>query len=174
MCNLNKFKPYNFSDKCGIYALFLKQTGDLSKLLKNEWVCKISNNLSNDLLYIGKEQNKLKTRIQNKHLHGTIRNSTLRWTIAYMTGMNLYGIQNTKPNDNRKIKRLDEQKITQWLLENTEFKIIESDDYKNLEKFYIKTYVPPLNITYNPNPIILQGERTKNFIYISRDEFQNL
>jgi len=174
MCNLNKFKPYNSSDKCGVYALFLKQTGDLSKLLKNEWGCKISNNLSNYLLYIGKEQNKLKTRIQNNHLHGIIRNSTLRWTIAYMAGMKLYGIQNTKPKVNRKIKRSDEQKITQWLLENTEFKIIESGDYKNLEKFYIETYVPPLNITYNPNPIILKGERTKNFIYISRDEFQNL
>ena len=91
-----------------------------------------------------------------------------------MAGMNLYGIEDTKPKNYRKITNYDEEKITQWLLANTEFKIFETNNFKNMEKSYIKNFAPPLNINHNPHQILFKGERTKNFIYLSKNKFKNL
>lgn len=178
MINLNEFSEYKYSDKSGLYALFIKDKKYLSEIFLPEFCTKIVNlldsNSCENCIYIGKEQNKLYERIENDHKNGNIRHSTLRYTISYCAGMQRYSIIGTKIKDNRKIINTDENIITNWIKGNTYFKIIETDNYKFLEKEFINKYRPPLNINYNPKPMLKRGERASNFKFIDEKDFEKL
>ncbi len=130
-----------------------------------------------NLLYIGiAKKDTLSERIQNDHKTGKIRTSTLRFTLAYCKGMQLYLCQGTTKNDKRKRKILkeDEEKITNWLSKNTEFRIIETDNCESIEKEYLRKYNPPLNIDDCLDAIIKKGERRANAIKLLPEKFDIL
>ena len=178
MHNSDKFRPYFHSSKPGLYALFVKDVGCLSKIFTPEFYGKIINHMKKynceNCLYIGKETGKLYTRVEGKHTYGCIRNSTLRYTISYCAGLQRYGVIGIPISKKRKLRKTDEEKITKWIKENFEFRIIETDDYNSLETEFINKYCPPLNIKDNPNSMLSSGERTGGFIFLDKKDFKNL
>ena len=88
--------------------------------------------------------------------------------------MKRYGVIGTTPSKYRKISKEDEINITNWIKKNTNFKIIETDNYRDLEKEFVNKYCPPLNIDDNPIPILKRSERTNNFEFITKDEFDKI
>lgn len=178
MININLFQTYFRSSKPGLYAQFIKDKDCLYKIFKPEFCDKIIRQMEmyncENCIYIGKETGKLYSRVEGKHTNGKIRYSTLRYTISYCAGMDRYKIKGISVSRKRKLKKSDEEKITNWIKENTYFKIIETNDYNSLECQYIKKYCPPLNIKGNPNSILTTGERAQSFIELSECEFNIL
>ena len=179
MISLSDFKPYYESKSHGIYALFLKEGSSLSPFFSEKWCGKIEAQMKKyncpNLLYIGIAKDKtLKRRTKYDHKTGRIRYSTLRYTISYCAGMQLYGCKGYTISEKRKISSKDRAKLTDWLLNNTYFKIIETDDCEKREKEYLEKYNPPLNIEDCPDSIIKNGERGKKYIELPPDEFDKL
>ena len=176
--NLNEFQTYHKSNLPGLYALFIKNEDCLSKIFTPAFCKKILNHMKQNncknCIYIGKETNKLYERIEKKHINGDIRHSTLRYTISYCANMDRYKVKGISISKKRKIKKSDEKRITKWINENCDFKIIETNDYNSLEKQFINKFCLPLNITNNPKPIIARGERTQGFIDLDKDDFDNI
>ena len=179
MCNLEDFNKYKESKENGLYALFLKDGCSLSPFFKDEWCKKIYAQMDKfncpNLLYIGKAEgksDKLSDRTQN-HLFGYIRFDTVKYSISYCAGLQLYGSKGYKISKKRFIKIEDEDKIAKWLYENTYFKIMEKENCKTLEKEYLKKYCPALNIKDNPHKIIPCRERGRNYIEIPDAEFED-
>ena len=178
MIDIKDFQTYFSSSKPGLYALFIRDLDCLYKIFTPEFCEKIIQQMEKyhceNCIYIGKETGKLYSRVEGKHTNGKIRNSTLRYTISYCAGMERYKVKEISVSEKRKLKKCDEEKITNWIKQNTFFKIIETNDYNSLEHQYISKYCPPLNIDNNPNAIITTGERINGFIDLSESEFNKL
>lgn len=176
--DLKNFETYSDINKPGLYALFIKDVNSLLKLFSSDWCQKIikqlESNICKECLYIGIATKNLSERIKKDHSTGTIRNSTLRYTISYCTNLPRYSVIGSTPSKHRKMSIEDEVKITNWIKNYTEFKIFKTNDYKILEEKFIEKYCPPFNIDDNPNRIIERSERTKNFVYIDKQYFDNL
>ncbi len=97
--------------------------------------------MTNRLLYIGKASH-LSKRIENSHLKRA-RTSTLRRTIASLLNMNFIPVSRKKG-----LTQEDEEIITDWLKNNTYFKISETSTVAEAEKAeeeLIRQYQPPFN-----------------------------
>ncbi|WP_367183287.1 GIY-YIG nuclease family protein [Christiangramia sp.] len=71
-------------------------------------------------------------------------------------------LKNKANQKNYKFSTTDTEKITNWLLENTEFTIFPLTDNFIIEKDLIERYCPLLNHTYNPLKLEeLQWDREK-------------
>ena len=155
--DLNQFIDYYDSPSRGIYALYLKELNGLEFLGVQEldaligiqdriqW---IHNKFKvGFLLYIGiAKKGGLKKRIA-KHLLRTPRESTIRYSLAALAG---YKAQ--KFSSKYTVNKTDNDLITNWLKKHTYFKIYEcaNDLVESLEDKYIEKYIPPLNISKNP------------------------
>ena len=137
---LEKFKDYYKTESSGVYALYLKENGSL-EIFPNNCVEIIKSKMKNNLLYIGKASN-LSKRIENSHLKRA-RTATLRRTIAGLLNMEFIPVSGKKglTQENEKI-------ITDWLTNNTYFRILETSTVAEAEKIeeeLIKQYQPPFN-----------------------------
>ncbi len=137
---LEQFRDYYRTESPGVYALYLDDNGIID-VFGEENAKKILQKMTNRLLYIGKATH-LSDRIENKHLKRA-RVSTLRRTLASLLNMEFIPVSGKKglTQENEKI-------ITDWLLKNTSFKILETPTVAEAEKIeaeLIKQYQPPLN-----------------------------
>jgi len=137
---LSRFKNYYRTDSPGVYALYLKDTGslDIFGCINAEI---ITEKMTNNLLYIGKASHLYK-RIENSHLKRA-RTSTLRRTIAELLRMEFIPVSGKKG-----LAQQNEAVITNWLVNNTYFKIFETNTVQEaeaIEEKLIREYQPPFN-----------------------------
>ena len=106
---------------------------------------------ANPLIYIGqagggRSRETLWKRVHGKHLNGTIRNSTLRWSLtAILMTMPEFAAAHSDPCVVRRSERL-----SAWMREHLEVAIIPVDgpeSVKPVEDAMIAHYDPPLNGT---------------------------
>ncbi len=137
---LENFKDYYKTNSSGVYALFLKNNGNLS-IFEASIQNTIKTKMKYGLLYIGKASN-LSDRIEHCHLKKA-RVSALRRTIAQLLNMDFIIV-----SGKNELEENNENTITQWLIENTYFKIYETPDKisaERLESELIEKYQPPFN-----------------------------
>ena len=137
---LENFKNYYKTESSGVYALYLKDNGNLNIFSAN-CVEVIKSKMLNNILYIGKATH-LSKRIEDSHLKRA-RTSTLRRTLASLLNMELIPVSGKKglTPENEKI-------ISDWLNNNTYFRILETPTVAEAEKIeeeLIKQYQPPFN-----------------------------
>ena len=137
---LEKFRDYYRTESSGVYALYLDDYG-LVDVFGEENAKRISQKMTNRLLYIGKAIH-LSKRIEDSHLKRA-RTSTLRRTLASLLNMEFIPVSGKKglTPENEKI-------ISDWLNENTYFRILETSteaEAKKIEEELIKQYQPPFN-----------------------------
>ena len=103
------------------------------------------------LIYVGKagggkSRETFETRVLGKHLNGSIRNSTLRWSLtAILMTMPEFAAAHSDPCVVRRSDRL-----SAWMREHLEVAIIPVDgpeSVKHVEDAMIARYDPPLNGT---------------------------
>ena len=137
---LENFKNYHKTESSGVYALYLDDNGAVD-LFGEENAAIIKTKMTNRLLYIGKATH-LSKRIEDSHLKRA-RTSTLRRTLANLLNMEFIPVSGKKglTTENEKI-------ITDWLVNNTYFKILETPtitDAEKIEDELIRQYQPPFN-----------------------------
>lgn len=137
---LKNFKDYYRTESSGVYALYLDDYG-LIDLFGKENANIIASKMTNRLLYIGKASH-LSSRIEDSHLKRA-RTSTLRRALAGLLNMELIPVSGKKglTQENEKI-------ITDWLTNNTYFRILETStvqEAEKIEKDLIRQYQPPFN-----------------------------
>lgn len=147
--DINSFKKYCKTKSPGVYTLKLNNDGNLDGFNKDK-LQNYCDNLSDSILYIGMTSNKkgLTGRIEGNHLRNNAAVSTLRRTIGWFMDMKI---------DNKKHFTKEEEKIiTEWLLKNTHFEIIETatkQEADELEELLIQKIKPPFNIDKRENAI---------------------
>ena len=143
---LINFKTYYKTQSPGVYALKLNSDGCLNGFNKDK-LQDYCDNLTDNILYIG-TTGCLTGRINNNHLGNNAAVSTLRRTIGWFMNMKI---------DSKKHFTKDEEKIiTDWLLKNTHFEIIETttkQEADELEESFIQKIKPPFNIDKRENAI---------------------
>ena len=174
--DLDLFIDYYESKNYGLYALFLKKLDGLEYLKIQDKQCKIQiqDRIKDTydrykigfLLYVGKAKKEdIKTRVGNRHLNGTPRVSTIRYTLAALCGFQAY--KQLQKDKKYKYDTSDESNLvlTNWLSQHTYFKIYECHQniIDSLECDYIKTYIPPFNLYKNPSKIQPIQKMRKNF-----------
>ncbi|WP_298529653.1 GIY-YIG nuclease family protein [uncultured Christiangramia sp.] len=148
-------------EKTGIYFIRLKKNSKLPKKYQ-----KIIDKRDNNLIYIGIAKGQsLKQRLDQEVYHkkpGTF----FRSIGAVLQFTPIPGHLKNKANKkNYKFSATDTEKITNWLLANTEFTILPITDNFKIEKDLIEKYCPLLNHSYNPSKLpelILERENCRS------------
>ena len=95
------------------------------------------------LIYVGQTRRTLETRVRGKHLNGSIRNSTLRWSLtAILMETSAFAAEHSDPQVVRRSPTL-----SAWMREHLQVAIIPVDPelVKDAERAVIAYYDPPLN-----------------------------
>ncbi len=136
----------NTLDKTGLYCIRLKDNSQLPDRYQN-----ILNNRKHRIIYIGKAQGQsLRNRLSQEIYHtnpGTFFRSIGAALNYSPIPEHLKGKRNQK---NYKFSSIDTNSISNWLLKNTEFSIVEVQGDFSIEDELIKKYCPLLNDKSNP------------------------
>lgn len=121
------------ADYAGVYCLYLKDNANLDIFIPTirEQLAKKQNNI----IYIGSSKTIMR-RIYANHLQG-VGASTLRNTLLVFLAKNDFIIKNVSINKSAI--------ISNWLKENTYFKIYQTSNFCQCEKDLIQKYQPILN-----------------------------
>ncbi|MEZ5125308.1 MAG: hypothetical protein R2826_03545 [Thermoleophilia bacterium] len=139
-------------DQPGLYAWFVDADGahDLAEGLGHD--------ISAGRIYVGQagatrwpsgkpSDNTLGTRIDQMHLHGKVRMSTFRWTLASM----LFAQLDVQVQDSMAITESSELALTEWMREHLSLAIYphdHRDTLENLERQVLAWLDPPLNLRH--------------------------
>ena len=135
-----KFDDYYRTNNPGVYMLILDSNESIA-IFGEKNARLIQGRITDRILYIGKASN-LSSRIENCHLKRA-RTSTLRRTIAEFFNLDFIPV-----SGKRGLSPDNEIIVSNWLDNNTYFKICETSTVKEaelLEHDLIKQYQPPFN-----------------------------
>jgi hypothetical protein len=164
----NRFLRFNELDieklqSNGFYFLRIKEKSKLPLKYNN-----ILEKRDNRIIYIGKAENQsLKDRLDQEILH-TKPGTFFRSIGCVLVYFPIKGHLKNKCNKyNYKFSKEDTKKITEWLLENIEICILNTDEF-HLEKDLINKYRPLLNQSHNPFKLKELEKDRKKCIEIAR------
>lgn len=124
--------------RCGVYAWWADETA--RSLIEETLVTE-----AGPLVYVGKASNSLATRVLGTHLNGSIRNSTLRWSLtAILMATTAFAARHSDPCVVR-----GSPTLSAWMREHLEVAIIAVDppeSVEDVERAMIARYDPPLNL----------------------------
>ena len=127
--------------KCGVYGWWADETA--RRLIEETLHTDVAS-----LIYVGKagggkSSQTFETRVRGKHLNGSIRNSTLRWSLtAILMETSAFAAEHSDPQVVRRSPTL-----SAWMREHLQVAIIPVDPelVKDAERAVIAYYDPPLN-----------------------------
>ena len=154
MCNYIKFDPKHqdfgrISSLDGVYIIALREGCNIPQS-----AIKPSYRLHDGLkvLYVGKTNQGLNSRIGKTHFNGTAGRSTLRKSLGCLFGYKLIPRSKNNPNDGKTtFETCDEERLSKWMRDNLiVFYATAINDIKSVENELIHSYSPPLNLQQVP------------------------
>ena len=104
------------------------------------------------MLYVGKTNQGLNSRIGKTHFNGTAGRSTLRKRLGCLFGYKLIPRSKNNPNDGKTtFETCDEERLSKWMRDNLiVFYATVINDIESVEDELIRSYSPPLNLQQVP------------------------
>lgn len=152
----NRFDPTTDSeitipDKSGNYILCLKPNSNLPKV-------SISPTLTSfdglKVIYTGIAGGSLRSRDYRQHFKGNnAGRSTLRKSLGVLFGYKQIPRDSAPSNGKTKFGLTDEQKLTEWMINNLVMYFLPTTNFDSIEIKLINHFNPPLNLKDNHNSI---------------------
>lgn len=150
----NRFDPTidnetTIPDKSGNYILCLKPNSNLPKV-------SISPTLTSfdglKVIYTGIAGGSLRSRDYRQHFKGNnAGRSTLRKSLGVLFGYKQIPRDSDPSNGKTKFGQTDEQKLTEWMINNLVMYFLPTTDFDSIEIKLINHFNPPLNLKDNHN-----------------------
>ena len=124
------------ASRCGVYGWWADETARrlIEKTLDTD---------ASSLIYVGQTRRTLATRVLDDHLNGSIRNSTLRWSLsAILMTTPAFAAEHSDPQVVRRSPTL-----SAWMREHLQVAIIPVDRPELVKGRVIDHYDPPLNLS---------------------------
>ena len=142
-----KDNPNIIPNSIGNYLIVLKA----NSVLPNIGIeCIYSEFDKKKVIYTGVSNKSLRSRDFKQHFNGNAGNSTFRKSLGSMFGYKKIPRDKVE-NGKTKFNELDENKISNWMLENLEMYFYSNINTNTLEDEIISELNPPLNLSKNKN-----------------------
>ena len=103
-----------------------------------------------NVVYVGKSSKSLRIRDYKQHFTGTAGNSTIRKSLGCLLGFKLIPRDiNSPQNGKTTFGEFDERTLTEWMKDNLLLFYYANNDYANVEKELIRTWLVTMMMTIN-------------------------
>jgi hypothetical protein len=138
-------------DKPGNYIICLKPNSNLPEMSINPEFTRFD---GLKVIYTGIAGGSLRTRDYRQHFKGNnAGRSTLRKSIGVLLGYKQIPRDSDPNNGKTKFGQTDEQKLTEWMIDNLIMYFLSTNQFNSIELKLINEFNPPLNLKDNHNSL---------------------